>query len=61
MCSYRDAFVLLLRFLAARRRCAVLKLDFGDLTPDAISAFLDHLEATRNARLAAIHAFASYR
>ena len=66
VCSYRDAFVLLLRFLAARRRCAVLKLDFDDLTPDAILAFLDHLEserkntaATRNARLAAIHAFAS--
>jgi integrase/recombinase XerD len=62
--SYRDAFTLLLRFLAKRRRCSVVVLDFQDLGPDAILAFLHHLEsergnvaASRNARLAAIHTF----
>jgi site-specific recombinase XerD len=65
--SYRDAFGLLLRFLAARRGRPVALLDFDDLVPDDVLAFLDHLEAdrkngasTRNARLAALHAFARY-
>lgn len=65
--SYRDAFVLLLRFLAERRGRAVVELDLQDLTPDDVLGFLDHLEAhrrngatTRNVRLAAIHAFARY-
>lgn len=65
--SYRDAFKLLLRFLASRGPREVIALDFDDLAPDAILAFLDHLEAdrhntagTRNARLAAVHAFVRY-
>ena len=65
--SYRDAFMLLLRFVAARRERPVVALDFCDLGVDAVLAFLDHLEsdrhngaATRNARLAAVHAFARY-
>ncbi len=65
--SYRDALALFLRFLAARRRRPLVHLDFEDLTIDDLLAFLDHLEAdrhndaaTRNARLAAIHAFARY-
>lgn len=65
--SYRDAFILILRFLATRRGGQVVALDFHDLAPDDILAFLDHLEAdrhnsaaTRNARLAAVHAFARY-
>jgi len=65
--SYRDAFMLLLRFLAARHGRDVVALDFPDLAPDDILAFLDYLEidrrngaATRNARLAAVHAFARY-
>lgn len=65
--SYRDALALLLRFLAERTSRSVLELDLVDLEPDAILAFLDHLEqergnctATRNARLAALHAFARY-
>lgn len=65
--SYRDALALLLRFLAARTTRSVVDLDLGDLDPDAVVAFLDHLEqergngiATRNARLAAIHAFVRY-
>jgi site-specific recombinase XerD len=65
--SYRDAFVLLLRFLSGHRECPVVDLDVQDLTPGDVLAFLDHLEAergnsaaTRNARLAAIHAFARF-
>jgi site-specific recombinase XerD len=65
--SYRDAFVLLLRFLAGRHRRDVVDLDLPDLTTNAVLAFLEHLETdrgnsavTRNARLAAIHAFARY-
>jgi site-specific recombinase XerD len=67
VCSYRDAVTLLLRFLAARHDRDVVKLDFKDLSPDDIIAFLHHLEVerrnaapTRNARLAAIHAFARF-
>ncbi|MBW2263512.1 MAG: tyrosine-type recombinase/integrase [Deltaproteobacteria bacterium] len=65
--SYRDAFALFLRFLAARCDRPVVELDLGDLDPDGLLAFLDHLEtdrgnstATRNSRLAAVHAFARY-
>jgi len=67
VCSYRDAFMLLLRFLAARRGLPVVRLDFTDVSPQQIVAFLQHLErergngaATRNARLAAIHSFARF-
>jgi integrase/recombinase XerD len=67
VCSYRDAFTLLLRFLAKRHHRPVVKLGFAELLPDDIIAFLHHLEAercngaaTRNARLAAIHAFARF-
>jgi site-specific recombinase XerD len=65
--SYREAFVLLLRFLAARHKCAVVDLEFAHLGPADVIAFLDHLEtnrsncvSTRNARLAAVHSFARY-
>lgn len=65
--SYRDAITLLLRFLAVHHRRAVVTLDFPDLAPEHLLAFLSHLEtqrgngiATRNARLAAVHAFARY-
>lgn len=65
--SYRDAFMLLLRFLATRHGRPVVTLDFPDIAPDDALAFLDHLEAergngttTRNTRLAALHAFARY-
>ena len=60
--SYRDAFRLLLRYLAETTGTAPSKLDFADVDADAIGAFLDRLEAdrgaaisTRNARLAAVH------
>jgi integrase/recombinase XerD len=65
--SYRDTFVLLLRFIAARKRRAVPKLDLDDLGAPEVIDFLHHLEverhniaATRNVRLAAIHAFFRY-
>lgn len=65
--SYRDALVLLLRFLSVRHDRPVVQLDFDDVSPDDVLAYLDHLErdrgncaATRNARLAAVHAFARY-
>lgn len=65
--SYRDAFALLLRFLATRKGRQVVDLDLPDLDPDGVVAFLEDIEtgranctATRNARLAAIHAFARF-
>jgi site-specific recombinase XerD len=65
--SYRDAFVLLLRFLATRHACQVVELDIVHLGPEDLLAFLEHLESergntasTRNARLAAVHAFARF-
>jgi integrase/recombinase XerD len=65
--SYRDTFLLLLRFLAGRHHCGVVDLGMDHLTAEHVLAFLEHLEtdrhnsvATRNARLAAIHAFARF-
>ena len=62
--SYRDALVLLLRFLASAKRVDSASLDLDDITPEQVIAFLRHLEkdrhnatSTRNVRLAAIHAF----
>lgn len=65
--SYRDSLALLLRFLARWKGRAVVSLDLDDLAPDGVLAFLEYLEternncaATRNNRLAAVHAFARY-
>lgn len=65
--SYRDAMKLLLAFLAGHHGCHVVDLNFVHLTPQAVLAFLNHLElqrgnsaATRNMRLAAIHSFARF-
>jgi site-specific recombinase XerD len=65
--SYRDSLVLFLRFVAARRNRSVAQLDLEDLDPQEVIGFLNHLEverhnipATRNVRLAAIHAFFRY-
>jgi integrase/recombinase XerD len=65
--SYRDAFVLLLPFLAERHSCTVVDLDFDHLGPRDLLAFLDHLESdrgvcisTRNSRLAAVRSFARF-
>jgi integrase/recombinase XerD len=65
--SYRDTLVLFLRFITDRRKRSVSQLDLSDLEPAEVLAFLEHLEttrhnlvATRNVRLAAIHAFFRY-
>lgn len=65
--SYRDALVLLLRFLADRKGRSVIDLDFQDFDQESVLAFLEYLQTTRgnstptrNARLAALHAFARY-
>ena len=65
--SYRDTFCLFLPFVAANRKTDVDKLALGDLSPNIILEFLSYLEetrscsvATRNQRLATIHAFALY-
>jgi len=65
--SYRDALLLLLRFLSKSRRCGIEQLDIFDLTSDSIGRFLKTLErerhnsiVTRNVRLAAIHTFARF-
>jgi integrase/recombinase XerD len=65
--SYRDSTALLLRFLARTTGRPVAALDVPDLTVERIVAFLQHLEqerhvsaATRNVRLAALHAFARF-
>jgi integrase/recombinase XerD len=61
--SYRDSIALLLRYVAGHHKIPVAALDLADLDPARIIAFLSHLEeqrnngvATRNVRLAAIHA-----
>ena len=65
--AYRDAWRLLLRYVAASNGTPPHALDFTDLTADVIGAFLAHLQSdrgnsitTRNARLAAIHSLFAY-
>ena len=64
--SHRDSLVLLRCFVATRSQQSVIQLDLDDLGPQPVLAFLQHLEldrhnsATRNLRLAAIHAFFRY-
>jgi site-specific recombinase XerD len=65
--SYRDTFSLLLRFIRKRTSKAPSCLSLHDLDAPVLGAFLDDLEQgrgncarTRNARLAAIHAFFAY-
>ncbi len=65
--SYRDGLVLLLRFVAAHPERPVDTLDVTDIGTAEILAFLNDLEqtrhntpATRNVRLAGIHAFFRY-
>lgn len=65
--AYRDAFKLLLRFVAQTTTLPAATLHVEELTPDRILEFLTALETTRrnttrtrNARLAAIHSFFRY-
>ena len=65
--AYRNTFRLLLRFAAARLGRAPSRLALADLDAGFLGEFLDHLERergnsarSRNARLAALHAFFRY-
>jgi site-specific recombinase XerD len=65
--SYRDTLSLFLPFIANYAKKSIDRLTFEHLSPDSLRLFLDHLEqqrtcsiATRNQRLAAIHAFARF-
>jgi integrase/recombinase XerD len=65
--SYRDTFCLLLPFAGNQTGREPTQLRLDDLAAPLILQFLDHLETqrrntvrTRNARLAAIHAFMRY-
>ena len=65
--SYRDTFSLLLRFCSEVKKIPVEKVSIGTLEKNLIEEFLTWLEterrcsvATRNQRLAAIHAFFKY-
>jgi integrase/recombinase XerD len=65
--SYRDTLTLLLPFVATGQRTAVDRLTVEQISPDIVRRFLQDLEttrhcsmATRNQRLAAIHAFARF-
>jgi len=65
--GYRDSFRLLLRFLADYHRRPIDEITLGSFTPEAVLAFLDHLESargncvqTRNVRLASVRAFARF-
>ena len=65
--SYRDSFVLFLRFAEKTLRKPATTMTLSDMTPSLIMAFLDHLEKqrqnttrSRNARLSAIRAFMKF-
>jgi integrase/recombinase XerD len=65
--SYRDTLVLLIPFVAAKLNKPLDRLTPIDLSADVVRLFLTHLEesrqssiATRNQRLAALHALARF-
>lgn len=65
--GYRDTFRLFLSFLAQRCRRPIDQLTLDKVNPEAVLAFLDHLETnrgntarTRNLRLAAIRTFVRF-
>jgi site-specific recombinase XerD len=65
--SYRNTFRLLLRFVQEQTGKVPSRLDWDDLGPTVISAFLEHLETqrhnsarSRNARLAALRSLFHY-
>ena len=66
-CSYRDALILLIPFVADKRNKSVDRLTLLDLSADMVRLFLADLEQsrrcsipTRNQRLAAVHALARF-
>jgi len=62
--AYRDALTMLFKFVAEQRGKDIASLEIGDIDTDAVTRFLDHIEAqrsnsaaTRNCRRAAIRSF----
>jgi integrase/recombinase XerD len=67
ICAYKDAFLLFLNFMKEKKSVKTDKLTLDQITQESIIGFLDWLQvdrhccnATRNARLAAIHSFFQY-
>lgn len=67
ICAYKDAFLLFLNFMKEKKSVKADKLTLDQITQESITGFLDWLQtkrhccnATRNARLAAIHSFFQY-
>ncbi|QTF91559.1 site-specific integrase [Halomonas sp. BM-2019] len=65
--AYRDAFVLFLEFAQSRLGKLPVAIALADMTPELITAFLNHLEQqrhncvrSRNARLAALRSFLKF-
>lgn len=65
--TYRDGFVLFLKFAEERLGKAPAAMALADVTPELIISFLDHLERqrhnsvrSRNARLAALRSFLKF-
>lgn len=65
--AYRDTFLLLFSFMSKEKGIRIDKLKIDDINKASVLSFLDWLEqerhnsaATRNQRLAAIHAFFKY-
>jgi site-specific recombinase XerD len=65
--NYRDSVLLLLRYMAEDSGRRFEALELSDLTAERVTKFLRHLEtvrhnsiATRNTRLAAVHALARF-
>ena len=65
--SYRDTLALLIPFIAKKLGKQVDRLEIEHITPEIVRSFLDHIEkdrrcgiATRNQRLAAVHALCRY-
>lgn len=65
--SYRDTFVLYIKYLEEINACKLKNLDMSVFTADMVGKFLDWLESdrgcgisTRNQRLAALKTFSSY-
>lgn len=65
--SYRDTFVLFIRFMEQRKNIRISKLAIKDIKKRTVVEFLDWLQsdrknsnATRNLRLAAMHSFFKY-
>ncbi|MFN0305523.1 MAG: tyrosine-type recombinase/integrase [Burkholderiales bacterium] len=65
--AYRDAFMLFLGFAQSRLGKSPAAMALADITPDLLTAFLDHLERqrhncvrSRNARLAALRSFLKF-